>query len=163
VSTARWLGRQDPLAIKANLHTIEYITTSKIPLDKTSYILYTSIGDRMLANIYYFVDERGDKPVEEFIRSLPAKERVKIFAYIMELKNQGHNLRRPIADYIGNGIYELRPKSNRVFYFFFLKDSAVLMHAIRKKRDKVPGGDLKLCIKRKEQVEELCRVEKLEL
>ena len=72
----------------------------------------------MLTNIYYFVDERGGKPVEEFIRSLSLNERAKVFAYITELKNQGHNLRRPLADYIGNGIYELRPKNNRIFYFF---------------------------------------------
>ena len=87
----------------------------------------------MLANIYYFVDEKVHKPVEEFIRVLPTKERAKIFAYIMELKHQGRNLRRPMADYLGNGIYELRPRDNRIFYFFFLKDSAVLVHAIRKK------------------------------
>ena len=31
-----------------------------------------------LSNIYYFIDERGNKPVEEFIRTLPKKERAKI-------------------------------------------------------------------------------------
>jgi phage-related protein len=117
----------------------------------------------MLANIYYFVDEKGCKPVEEFIRALPIKERAKIFAYIMELKHQGHNLRRPMADYLGNGIYELRPKDNRIFYFFLLKDSAVLVHAIKKKTDKIPEEDLKLCLKRKNQVEDYSRLEKLEL
>ncbi len=117
----------------------------------------------MLASIYYFVDERGHKPVEKFIRSLPVKERAKVFAYIMELKNQGHNLRRPIADYLGNGIYELRPKSNRIFYFFFLKDSAVLVHAMRKKTDKIPEEDLRLCLKRKAQVEEYAKLEKIRI
>jgi len=116
----------------------------------------------MLLNIYYFVDERGRKPVEEFIRTLSIEERAKVFAYIIELKNQGHNLRRPIADYIGKGIYELRPKASRIFYFFFLRDSAVLVHAIKKKTDKIPEGDLRLCVKRKDQVEALRRIEKLE-
>ncbi|MFH1259241.1 MAG: type II toxin-antitoxin system RelE/ParE family toxin [Elusimicrobiota bacterium] len=115
----------------------------------------------MLKNIYYFVDERGDNPVREFIDSLPIKERAKIFAYIEELRNQGHNLRRPIADYLGNDIYELRPKSNRIFYFFFLKDNAVLVHAIKKKTDKIPNADLNLSIKRKGLVEEYERVEKI--
>jgi len=117
----------------------------------------------MLTNIYYFVDERGNKPVKEFIASLPLKDRAKVFAYIAELKMQGNNLRRPMADYLGNGIYELRPKANRVFYFFFLKESAVLLHAIRKKTDKIPKRDLELCIGRKLQVEEYVRMEKLEL
>jgi len=117
----------------------------------------------MLENIYYFVDERGRKPVQEFIEALSIKERAKIFAYIAELKTQGHNLRRPMADYVGHGIYELRPKSNRIFYFFFLKDSVVLLHAIRKKTDKIPEKDLNLSISRKTQVEELSKVEKLKL
>lgn len=115
----------------------------------------------MLSNIYYFIDERGDNPVREFLDSLSAKEQAKIFAYIVELKNRGHNLRRPMADYLGDGIYELRPKSNRMFYFFFLKNSAVLVHAIKKKADKIPIEDLKLCKKRKVQVEKHKRIEKL--
>ena len=109
----------------------------------------------MLSGIYYFIDENGNNPVEEFIASLPVKERAKVYAYIAELKAQGHNLRRPMADYLGNGVYELRPKANRIFYFFFLKHSAVLLHAIRKKTDKIPEKELELCLKRKQAVEKL--------
>jgi phage-related protein len=116
----------------------------------------------MPLDICYFVDERGDKPVEEFIRVLPLKERAKIFAYLEELSLQGHNLRRPMADYLGNGIYELRPRNNRIFYFFFWKNKAVLIHAIRKKSDKVPEGDLSLCLKRKVLVEQYAKLEKIE-
>ena len=72
-------------------------------------------------------------------------------------------MRRPLADYLGHGIYELRSKANRVFYFFFHKDNAVLVHAIRKKTDKVPSKDLELCIKRKVFVEECIKIEKLDL
>lgn len=116
----------------------------------------------MLANIYYFVDDKGNNPVKEVIASLPIKERAKVFAYITELKIQGHNLRRPMADYLGNGIYELRPKANRIFYFFFLKHNVVLLHAIRKKTNKIPSADLELCVRRKQLTEKLMRVEKLE-
>ena len=116
-----------------------------------------------LKSIYYFVDERGDNPVKEFIKGLPIDERAKVFAYIGELKRQGNNLRRLLADYLGHGIYELRPKANRIFYFFFLKDNAVLVHAVRKKADKIPPKDLEVCIKRKSIVEEYMKVEKLDL
>ena len=114
-----------------------------------------------LQNIAYFIDERGFNPVKEFIDSLPLKEQGKVFAYLEELKKQGHNLRRPIADYCGHGIYELRPRANRIFYFFFLKDQIVLIHAIRKKRYKIPPRDLDLCVKRKLSVEEYKRIEKI--
>ncbi len=115
----------------------------------------------MLENIYYFLDERGESPVKEFIKALSQDERANVFAYIAELKNQGHNLRRPLADYLGQGIYELRPKANRVFYFFFLKNSAVLVHAIRKKTDKISNRDLEVCLKRKSEVEDYAKVERI--
>jgi len=117
------------------------------------------VQDR-LREIYLFVDDRGVSPVKEFIWALPQDERSKANAYLGELKKQGNNLRRPMADYLRDGIYELRPKANRIFYFFFLKDSAVLLHAMRKKTDKIPLKDLDLCIKRKERVEELAKIGK---
>ena len=105
-----------------------------------------------MKGVYFFVDAKGNSPVRDFIEALSSKEQAKIAAYVSELKIQGHNLRRPLADYLGNGIYELRPKNNRVFYFFFMKDNAVLVHAIRKRTNKIPKEDLALCIKRKAEV-----------
>ena len=72
----------------------------------------------MLRSICFFIDARGENPVREFIEKLPLKDQTKILAYLDELKNQGHNIRRPMADYLGEGIYELRPRDNRIFYFF---------------------------------------------
>jgi len=58
-----------------------------------------------------------------------------------------------MADYLKKGIYELRPKDNRIFYFFYLRNNAVLIHAIKKKTKKIPERDLKLCVKRKIRTE----------
>jgi hypothetical protein len=59
----------------------------------------------MLKGVYYFVEEDGRKPVKEFIDSLTEKEQaVGFYAYITELKNQGHNPHRPMADYLRDGI-----------------------------------------------------------
>lgn len=102
---------------------------------------------------YYFIDDRRQNPVKEFIDSLGVEEQAKVFAYIRELKKQGNNLRRPMADYLESGIYELRPKDNRIFYFFYLKNNIVLVHAIKKHTKKITPGDLALCIKRKRLVE----------
>ncbi len=117
-----------------------------------------------LSGVYYFVDKDRNKPVKEFIGSLTIKEQTKVYAYIRELKRQGNNLHRPTADYLRDGIYELRPKKNRIFYFFYLRDSAVLVHAIKKKTEKIPENDLRLCIKRKIETEsEGKHIEKMEL
>jgi len=117
-----------------------------------------------LKGVYYFVDKDGDKPVKEFIHSLTPKEQAKVYAYIKELKKQGNNLRRPMADFLEDGIYELRPKDNRILYFFYLRDRAILVHAIKKHVKRVPENDLRLCVKRKIETE-VCgtNIEKLEL
>ncbi|MEI7529522.1 MAG: type II toxin-antitoxin system RelE/ParE family toxin [Elusimicrobiota bacterium] len=107
----------------------------------------------MLKNVLYFSTERGRFPVREFINSLPRDEQAKVYAYLRELKMQGHNLRRPMADYVTRGLYELRPKANRIFYFFYLQDSAVLVHAIRKQTGKLPQRDIQLALKRKALLE----------
>lgn len=118
-----------------------------------------------IENVYYYVDARGKKPIIEFIESLNFNDQTKTLGYIQELRKQGNSLRRPMADYLGNGIYELRPKDNRIFYFFYVKDNVVLIHAIKKKTKKIPPGDLALCMRRKQEIESEYgrRLEKLEL
>jgi phage-related protein len=116
----------------------------------------------MLKGIYFYVDDRGHKPVREFIDALPLRDQAKVLAYLDELKKQGHNLRRPMADYLGDRVYELRPGDNRIFYFFFLKDNAVLLHALRKRTDKIPCRDLGLCLKRLKQVESGAHLDRLD-
>ena len=109
----------------------------------------------MVEHFYWFIDDKFNNPVKEFILGLSWKEKAKIKAYMIELKLQGHNLRRPMADYLDHGIYELRPKDNRIFYFFYFRNNIVFVHAIRKKTDKIPASDLQICLKRKTVVEEL--------
>ena len=120
-------------------------------------------GIEMLKHIYFFVDKHGHCPVEGFMEELTEKEKEKVVAYIKILKQFGHNVRRPIADYLGEGIYELRPQAHRVFYFYFMKDSVVLLHMIRKRTDKIPPNDLSLCIKRKNEVELLRNIKESDI
>ena len=117
-----------------------------------------------VVSIYYYIDDRGCNPVKEFIHTLPENEQAKVYAYLRELKKEGNNLRRPMADYLGEGIYELRPKDNRIFYLFYLKSNAVLVHAIKKRTKKITRRDMQLCLKRKKQIEiEEKHIEKIEL
>ncbi len=65
----------------------------------------------------------------------------------------GHELRRPEADLLRDGIYELRAKYGhvqyRVLYFFHGQTKAVLAHALTKK-DKVPTMEIDRAVRRKE-------------
>ena len=76
-------------------------------------------------------------PALEFLRGLEPPDQHKAFAYVSYLEEHGEELRRPLADYLGEKLYELRPKQVRILYAF-AKDVAVILHAFRKKTDAVP-------------------------
>ena len=98
--------------------------------------------------VVYYVDEKGKNPVWEFMTLLPIDERDKCFEYVAYLAREGENIRRPVGDYIGQKLYELRPKQMRIIYFLFLKDHAVMVHAFRKKTDEIQKLDIKLAVNR---------------
>ncbi len=98
--------------------------------------------------VVYYVDEKGRSPVLEDIRALTPKEQQKFFAYISLLEEQGEELRRPIADYVGDKLYELRPKAHRVLYFFLLRDHAVIVHVFRKRTDRLPEAEKRIALNR---------------
>jgi phage-related protein len=64
-----------------------------------------------------------------------------------------HELRRPAADFLRNGIYELRAKHQnvqyRILYFFHSQNVAILAHAITKGGPAVPDSDIDRAIARK--------------
>ena len=64
----------------------------------------------------------------------------------------GHELRRPLADMLRDGIYELRIRKGRVnfriLYFFHGRNLAVLGHALTKEAE-VPDTDIERAIRRK--------------
>lgn len=64
----------------------------------------------------------------------------------------GHELRRPAADILRDGIYELRAKQGhvqyRLLYFFHGRNVAILAHGLTKE-DKVPDADIERAVKRR--------------
>ena len=76
-------------------------------------------------------------------------------AAIARLADFGHELRRPLADILRHGIYELRIRKGRVnyriLYFFHGRNLAILGHALTE--DKVPKADVERAIRRKRAFE----------
>lgn len=74
------------------------------------------------------------------------------------MPKHGYELRRPAADYLTDGIYELRAKhirvQYRILYFFYGQNVAILAHAITKEEEAVPAIDLERAIRRKRLFEE---------
>lgn len=101
----------------------------------------------MRKKVIYYVDSKGRNPVWKFLTELPIGERDKCFEYIAYLEQFGEHVRRPVGDYLGDKLYELRPKQSRILYFFMFKDYAVLVHAFRKKTNAVPESEIKIARK----------------
>lgn len=69
----------------------------------------------------------------------------------------GHELRRPEADLLRDGIYELRVGlqgvNYRILYFFHARVAAVLAHGLVKERA-VPSREIELAITRRRKFEQ---------
>lgn len=90
------------------------------------------------------------------LRRSNEKAYAKSVAAIESLAEHGYDLRRPLADFLRDGIHELRVKKGtvnfRILYFFHGRTVAVLGHAITKE-DKVPAADIERCLRRKKAFE----------
>lgn len=68
------------------------------------------------ARLVYYREEDGTVPILEWPAKLPRKASVKCLVYLARLESEGHELRRPVADYLRDGIHELRPSLSGVHY-----------------------------------------------
>ena len=105
--------------------------------------------------ILVFREANGRIPLVDWLDDLPAKARAKCLNYMRLLATSGHELRRPAADFLRDGIYELRASYGavqyRILYFFHGRDIVVLSHGITKSQ-KVPAGEIESAIARKQLV-----------
>src|SRR5438105_845168 len=62
-------------------------------------------------NVWLYRDDDGTVPLLEWLDDLPQKVRDKCRVKIERLRELGYELRRPEADYLRDGIYELRAKA----------------------------------------------------
>ncbi len=107
--------------------------------------------------VVFYKDREGNVPVLEWMDALPAKVQDKCVVKIERLRELGHELRRPEADLLRNGIYELRVgregMNYRILYFFHGRVAAVLAHGIVKERE-VPAKDIGRALERKRLFEQ---------
>ena len=112
-----------------------------------------------LTQVVFYQDADGRVPVRDWLRELrrsDAKAYAKCVVRIEQLAAQGHELRRPAADFLRDGIYELRANKGhvnfRILYFFHGRQVVVLAHALTKE-DAVPVIDIQRALARKAQLE----------
>jgi phage-related protein len=92
----------------------------------------------------------------EWFDELPAKVQDKCYLRLERLGEMGHELRRPEADFLRDGIYELRVSyrgvHHRILYFFHGPIAAVVSHGLVKERV-VPPKEIDRAVERKKRFE----------
>lgn len=103
--------------------------------------------------VLFYAEDEGASPLLNWLDRQHPKVQDKCLVKIERLAELGHELRRPEADFLRNGVYELRVRYRRVNYrmlYFFHATSAVISHGLTKE-DVVPSPDIDLAITRKER------------
>ena len=105
-------------------------------------------------DVVFYKDRKSGSPVVEWLNSLRKTDSIAwahCVGRIQLLAESGHELRRPAADLLRDGIYELRAKHHkvqyRILYFFHGRNVAILAHAITKK-DVVPAIEIDRAVER---------------
>ena len=107
--------------------------------------------------VFFFREPKDSSvPLLKWLDDLPSKAQAKCTERIDRLAELGHELRRPEADFLRDGIYELRIRKGRVnfriLFFFHGKNVAILGHALTKETT-VPNVDIERAIRRRKAFE----------
>jgi len=101
--------------------------------------------------VHFYEDKQGRQPVKEVLAALRDKsqtsksERIqyqKILAYIRVLEDYGTRVGEPVVKHIGDDIWELRPLSHRIFFFYWCDNKFILLHHFIKKTQKTPPREI---------------------
>ena len=116
--------------------------------------------------VEFYETRDGQCPVWEFLEDLRIKsasnkdasiQHKQASLYIELLQQNGTRLNDNITKHLEDGIWELRPGNNRVFYFFYENNTFVLLHQFRKKSQKTPKREIEKA--KSERIDYLSRKE----
>ena len=104
--------------------------------------------------VVLYREEDGSCPFLDWFNELSAKVQDKCYLRLERLREMGHELRRPEADFLRDGIYELRVSqrgvNHRILYFFHGAIAAIVSHGLVKERA-VPPNEINRAIERKKR------------
>ena len=102
--------------------------------------------------VLIFAESDSNSPFLIWLDKQSSKVQDKCIVFIERLEEYGYELRRPQADYLRDGIYELRIKRRKENYrvlYFFHENRAVISHGFMKQQDKVPEKEIEIAITNK--------------
>ena len=101
--------------------------------------------------IEFYETEDGKCPIWDFLEALRLKaptnkdariQHKQASLYIELLQQNGTHMNAEVTKHLDDGIWELRPGNNRIFYFFYQNNTYVLLHQFRKKSQKTPKREI---------------------
>lgn len=102
--------------------------------------------------IEFYYDKNGRSDIVDMLDNLKKRSatrkndrinREKILTYIGALAKYGTRIGKPFVKHIDGGLWELRPLSNRIFFFYWKDNKFVLLHHFMKKTQKTPPKEIK--------------------
>ena len=102
----------------------------------------------MLVTLYETA--RGDRPVEEFIDGLSAKEAAKVLDALAAI--EAHGLETVVTRQLKGKLWELKVSAARVFYVVVTGPEVVLLHAYKKQGQKAPRKEIETAERRMDEV-----------
>ena len=108
--------------------------------------------------VIFYVEDDGTVAMRDWLDEQSAVGQDRCIDRLKKLRSRGHQLRRPIAAPLRDGIYELRARENKVrlrmLFFFYGRQKAVVTHGLRKKAERVPPIEIDRAVEKKKQYEE---------
>jgi phage-related protein len=106
--------------------------------------------------VEFYIDSVGNEPVKDFILAQSTSTIAEILHVFKLLREFNIGLGMPYVKKIDkSGLRELRIKHSsniyRVFFFAYIGQKFILVHAITKKQDTTPEGDKRIALKRMQE------------
>ena len=102
--------------------------------------------------VEFYEDENGVSEVRDYLVKLAEEAKTdknarinknKIFSYVRALEEYGTRIGKTIVKHIEGNLWELRPLSNRIFFFYWKDNKFVLVHYYIKKSQKTTKKEIK--------------------
>ena len=100
--------------------------------------------------VTFYETARGDRPVEQYLDELPAKEAAKVLDTLAAI--EVHSLAAVVSRQIRGRLWEIKVSATRIFYVLVTGTEVVLLHAYKKQRQKAPAKEIETAERRMEQV-----------
>lgn len=115
------------------------------------YVIMRNREEFSMYTVEFYETKDGISEVRDYLVKLTEEAKTdknarinkeKIFLYIRTLEEYGTRIGKPIVKHIDGNLWELRPLSNRIFFFYWKDNKFILVHHYIKKSRKAPKKEI---------------------